>query len=185
MQTGGYATAHPTLTPAEKALIYHYTDTGSTALNRALHTNLRGVPGVFQQELPVVLRKLPIYAGTVYSAAHLQPTELSRLVAAATTGDTLENAGIITWPAYLSASCSRRVAKIHAAGFSDSVAPKNCLFVVRSKTGRNIEQLSCYGPNGKDPFDSEQEVLFLPDTQFTVVGIDLATSLPIIQLIEV
>ena len=33
VQTGGYATAHPALTPAEKALVYHYTATGAEELN--------------------------------------------------------------------------------------------------------------------------------------------------------
>ena len=184
VQADGYASAHPELTPAEKALVYYYTDTGSTAINRALHVNSEASLNALGQELAKALRKLPVHMGTVYSAAHLTPAELRRLTELAAVGHTLEAAGTTTWPAYLSASRSRRVAKTHGE-YPDVLAPKNCLLVIRSKTGRNIEELSCYGSNGKDPFDSEQEVLFLPDTRFAIVGADFATNPPILELVEI
>ena len=182
VQTGGYATAHPALTPAEKALVYHYTATGSTAINHSLHTQ----PGLLtssSQGLLQAAQKLPVYRGVVYSAAHLAPLDLARLRQAAATGDTLATAGTIHWPAFLSASRSVRIAKNHL-NLPDATAPKNCLFAISFRTGRSIEQLSYYGPNGHDPLDSEEEILFLPATRFAVVGANFETNWPRIELLE-
>ena len=183
IQSGGYATSHPHLTAEEKALIYYYTATGSTQINRALHDGLGEQANELIEPLVKAVQKMPIYTGNAYSAAHLSQSELDRLRMAAETGDTLLTAGLIQWPAFLSATRSPRIAKRHLH-YTAAPTPHNCLFLINSRQGRAIELLSYYGPNGRDPFDGEQEILFLPNTMFQVVGMDFTSALPQIELIE-
>ncbi|MFD2784000.1 hypothetical protein [Hymenobacter rubripertinctus] len=63
VQNGGYATAHPELTSAEKALVYHYTEDGYDALNAGLHGNPTAPLAAFGQGLAAVLSKLPPHVG--------------------------------------------------------------------------------------------------------------------------
>lgn len=74
----------------------------------------------------------------------------------------------ISWPAFLSASTSLDVAEWHL-GMATAAKPKNCLFLLDSRTGRDVAPFSCYGPNG--PKSNEYEVLFAPGTQFLVLEI--------------
>ncbi|RZK29338.1 MAG: hypothetical protein EOO63_09270 [Hymenobacter sp.] len=182
MQTGGYASVYPALSAEEKALIYHYTASGSTAINQLLHTSQGSPTDTLSQELLVAVQKMPLYEGTAYSAAHLSPTELSRL-RAVFTGGTPQTAHRITWPAFLSASRSILVAERHL-NYTGPPRPHNCLFQISSLRGRSIELLSHYGPNSDDPHDNEQEILFLPTTTFRIVGINFATVWPQIELLE-
>jgi hypothetical protein len=182
MQTGGYVTAHPELTPQEKALLYHYTANGSTAINQSLRAS-QGVPAnTLTQELVAAAQKMPLYEGSVYSAAHSSPAELSRLQAVFT-GGTPQTAQRITWPAFLSTSRSLLVAERHL-NYTGPPRPHNCLFQISSLRGRSIELLSRYGPNGYDPYDNEQEILFLPATTFRIIGINFATAWPQVELLE-
>ena len=155
MQTGSYAAACPELTAALKAFIYHYTDEGFEAINAALHTSRGVARSVGSQGLAEALRRLPPYAGQVYSGARLSAEQLTALQAAANMKESVP----WTWPAFLSASKS-----IATARQFGSIPGKNCLFLITSKTGRAIEALSRYGPG-------EREVLFLPRTPFRVTGV--------------
>ncbi|AMR26840.1 hypothetical protein A0257_06770 [Hymenobacter psoromatis] len=183
MQTGGYAAAYPHLTAEEKALIYHYTASGSTNINRLLR-NSQGVPAnALSQELVAVVQKMPVYQGSAYSAAHLSPPELSRL-RSVFTGGTPQTAESLTWPAFLSANRSISIAERHL-NYTSPPRPHNCLFLLNSLRGRSIESLSYYGPNSHDPHDNEQEILFLPNTTFRITGIDFTTAWPQVELLEV
>lgn len=179
VQSGGYATAHPELTPAEKALVYHYTDTGSGALNRALHQHGGIIETTQGYGLAATLTKMPAYKGPAYSAALWNSVDLAVLLRKAASGDTPFNLDIVRWPAFLSASRSLAVAQQHL-----NYSPKNCLLIISSKTGRHIEALSRYGPNGPDPAMNEREILFLPGTRFEVVAVRPATSFAEIELLE-
>lgn len=182
MQTGGYAAAYPHLTAEEKVLIYHYTANGSTNINRLLRTN-QGVPAnALSQELVAAVQKMPAYQGSAYSAAHLSPAELSRL-RSVFTGGTPQTAESLAWPAFLSASRSISIAKRHL-NYTSPPMPHNCLFLLNSLRGRSIELLSYYGPNSYDPYDNEQEILFLPNTTFRIIGIDFTTAWPQVELLE-
>lgn len=182
MQTGGYATTHPELTPQEKALLYHYTANGSTAINQSLRAS-QGVPAdTLTQGLVAAAQKMPLYEGSAFSAAHLSLTELSRL-RTVFTGGTPQTAQHFTWPAFLSASRSVLVAERHL-NYTGPPRPHNCLFQISSLRGRAVELLSHYGPNGYDPYDNEQEILFLPATTFRIVGINFAAAWPQVELLE-
>lgn len=182
MQTGGYAAAYPHLTTEAKALIYHYTASGSTNINRSLRAS-QGVPAdALSQELVAAVRKMPAYQGSAYSAAHLSPAELSRL-RLVFTGGTPQTAESLTWPAFLSASRSISIAERHL-NYTSPPMPHNCLFLLNSLRGRSIELLSYYGPNSHDPYDNEQEILFLPNTTFRIIGIDFTTTWPRVELLE-
>lgn len=173
MATGGYAAACPRLTAAEKALIHHYTATGSQPLNAELH---QGTVSVFGLALAAAIARLPCYAGPIVrSAGYLSAAQLAHYVACAASGTT------VYWPAFFSTSTSAAVAKRHL-GYGQ----KNVLFSIAApKTGRLIEAISYYGSNGPDPADSEDEVLFLPGTGFRVLSVAPATSYHVIVLEEV
>ena len=179
MQTGGYATAHPELTPQEKALLYHYTYTGSQSLNVPMYHNGGVLTTPFGLGMAAALRKLPLYSGVVHSAAQWEVAELRALQLRVAVGQVAISLGVKRWPAFLSASRSRAVAKQHL-----NYSPKNCLLSIFSKTGRLIESLSHYGPNGPDSAANEQEVLFLPAALFRVVAVRQTTSFTEIELLE-
>ena len=145
----------------DRTLIYHYTDRGFTGINNALHA-LPGAQVPISQWLNAALRKLPPYNGLVYSGAHLSPLQLRHYQHCLARGTT------ISWPAFLSASTSLDVAEWHL-GMATAAKPKNCLFLLDSRTGRDVAPFSCYGPNG--PKSNEYEVLFAPGTQFLVLEI--------------
>lgn len=179
MQTGGYATACPELSDAEKAVIYYYTYTGSSTINHVLHTGKGENGALVGQALASALSKLPPLSNElVFSAAWLPPPDWQHLLAAAA-GTGLLDTLPLRWPAFLSASQVLRVAEQHL-----NYSPKSCLLAIRSKTGRLVEAVSHYGPNGPDPAQNEREVVFLPSTQFQVVNIGGATRWPEIGLVE-
>ena len=179
VQTGGYATALPELSAEEKALIYHYTLDGSDSIKNPLpgavgaDARLRGLA------LAAALRKLPPYAGPVYSAEWWEPAELDPLRLLAAIG--LPQAAI-KWPTFLSASTSRRVALDHLLYYP--TRPKNCLLYILAKTGRYIDAVSHRGIHGEDPPMAEREVLFLPESRFRVVKMQRATTYTEIELLE-
>ena len=82
------------------------------------------------------------------------------------------------WPAFISASKSKAV-----AGQAMNYSPKNCLLSILTHSGRNIELLSRYGPNGSDPASNEREVLLLP-TQYRIAAVRQTTFFAEIELLE-
>ena len=63
-------------------------------------------------------------------------------------------------------------------------SPKNCLFIIRSRSGRLIEAASKYGVHGLAPGQNEREVLFRPQTEFEVLGVVAETDFNRITLQE-
>lgn len=181
VQTAGYATALPELSAKEKALIYYYTLDGSEAIKDPLRKAAGNNKEPLGQALAAVLVRLPSYAGPVYSAEWWEEADLNALRRLAAIGATFAPAAI-TWPTFLSASASRRVAMEHLVSYP--TRPKNCLLYMLAKSGRYVDAVSHRGANGSDPAVAEREVLFLPNTQFRVVKVRPATTYTEIELLE-
>jgi hypothetical protein len=166
MQTGGYLAACPELTAAEKAVIYKYTKDGSMALNEQLHQEPGRCP-LWGQGIAAALAKLPPYQGPIVrSAGYLSPAQLQLYYECVATGTA------VVWPAFFSTSASAAVARQHLG-----YGRKNVLFLITApRTGRLVEALSHYGPNGPDPYVTESEVLFAPGTWFRVLEVKPATG---------
>lgn len=181
VQMGGYATAAPKLSAKEKALVYYYTLDGSEAIKDPLRKAAGANNEPLGQALAVALAKLPPYAGPVYSAEWWEEADLKSLRLLAAIGAIFSPAAI-TWPTFLSASASRRVAMEHLVSYP--TRPKNCLLYILAKAGRYVDAVSHRGTNGSDPAVAEREVLFLPNTRFRVVKVRPATTYTEIELLE-
>jgi hypothetical protein len=156
VQSGRRANVLSHLDVIDKTAIYHYSDDGYEALNRQLHASSGDNKTLFGRGLAVALAKLPPYVGLVSSGVLLQPAQLQYYRARAQDGQP------VSWPAFLSASQKKTIALqyLHSS-------KKNCLFVIQSRTGRSIAELSKYGIDGQN----EYEVLFAPHTQFEVLEV--------------
>lgn len=163
-------------------MVYHYTDTGSAALNQQLFAGAGIDSTPFGTGLATTLEKLPPYEGVTYSAAWWSPAELLELQIRAASAGLPFQFDVKHWPTFLSSSLSIKVAKQHL-----NYSPKNCLLFITSRTGRWVEALSRYGPHGPNPAVSEWEILFLPGTRFEIVSVTLghATAFCEIELQEV
>jgi hypothetical protein len=153
VQEGRRAKLLRRLTIIDKAAIYHYSDDGYEALNRQLHTSGGDNHTPFGRGLVTALAKLPPYVGAAYSGVQLSAAQLQFYRARA------EDRQPASWPAFLSASQKPTIARyyLHSSG-------GNCLFVIQSRTGRLIAEVSKYGVDGQN----EYEVLFIPHTRFEV-----------------
>lgn len=144
------------LTVVDKAAIYYYSDDGYEALNIQLHTSGGDNHTLFGRGLVAALAKLPPYMGSAYSGVQLSNTQLEFYRACA------QDRQPVSWPAFLSASQKSTIAHqfLHSS-------EKNCLFVIQSRTGRLIEEVSKHGVDGQN----EYEVLFIPRTRFEVLEV--------------
>lgn len=168
VQQGRRASALPKLTALDKAAIFHYTDDGFEGLNQGLHAS--GVNDtLLGRGLAEALARLPPHEDLAYAGVRLRPAQLAHYRACAGTD------AAVSWPAFLSASQKEGVAYQHL--HSDG---KNCLFVIQSRTGRLIEEISRYGVDGQN----EYEVLFAPHARFTVEEVVAETGYTRIVLDE-
>ena len=156
VQSGRRAKPLRRLTIVDKAAIYYYSDEGYEVLNRQLHTSGGDNSTLFGQGLVAALAKLPAYAGVVNGGVFLPPEQLQYYRARAQDGQP------VSWPAFLSTSQKATIARqyLYSSG-------KNCLFVIQSRTGRLIAEISKYGVDGQN----EYEVLFVPHTRFEVLEV--------------
>lgn len=157
------------LTVVDKAAIYHYSDDGYEALNRQLHLSGGHNHTLFGQGLVAALAKLPAYEGLAYSGVYLHPAQGQHYRACAQDGQP------VSWPAFLSASQKDSLARQYL-----SAGSKNSLFVIQSRTGRLIADVSKYGVDGQN----EYEVLFAPNTAFEVSAVTSETGYTRIVLDE-
>jgi hypothetical protein len=169
VQQGRRATALPMLTTTDKAAIYHYSDDGFDTLNQKLHASGGQNTTLFGLGLASALAKLPAYAGLAFCGVQLRIAQLMFYRASADAGEP------VSWPAFLSAS--RKATMAHQYLHSPK---KNCLFVIQSRTGRLIEEVSKYGVDSQN----EYEVLFAPRTRFEVVEVAAETGFTRIVLGE-
>jgi hypothetical protein len=169
VQEGRRAKLLRRLTVVDKAAIYHYSDDGYEALNRQLHTSGGDNHTPFGQGLVAALAKLPPYMGAAHSGVQLSAAQLQFYRARAEDGQP------VSWPAFLSASQKSTIAHqfLHSS-------EKNCLFVIQSRTGRLIAEVSKHGIDGQN----EYEVLFIPHTRFEVLEVANETGYTRIVLDE-
>ena len=169
VQAGGYTTALPQLNAFEKAVLYAYTtDDHYGPLNQALYNSAGTNILPLGQAIVTVLRKLERHVGTVHRAAFLSAAQLRAYSRLAALGST------VTWPAFMSTSKSKKVATDWVDGTT-----KNCLFLIETRKGKCIEDISYYGPNTPDPAlaGNEEEVLFVPNTTFSVLAVTYVPAL--------
>jgi hypothetical protein len=169
VQSGRRSEVLPHLDVIDKAAIYHYSDDGYESLNRQLHASRGDNNTLFGRGLAVALAKLPPYVGLASSGVFLQAAQLQYYRVCAQTGQP------VSWPAFLSASQKNTIALQHL-----HISKKNCLFVIQSRTGRSIAELSKYGVDGQN----EYEVLFVPHTRFEVLEVANETGYTRIVLDE-
>jgi len=152
----------------EKATIYKYTNDGYESLNE----NLRATKGInnnlYGTFLEQTLKKLRNYVGVVYRGVFLYPDEIQRYSSA------LSDNVLINEYSFLSTSSMVSIA--------NQVPGMNCLFVIFSKTGKEIEKIAKFGLHNPP---NEHEVLFPPNIEFKVLGITTEPSYTLITLEEV
>lgn len=130
----------------EMSSINYYTGLGYGQINQALRSGDQVVLKKFQPVIEAACSALTkmtdnVFAGTVYRGAHL-PKEIT---------DLYDVGSHVTEKAFT--STSRNLSRKFSG---------NTLFVIKSKTGKMIDELSS--------FKSEAEVLFPPGTVFKVLG---------------
>jgi SPP1 gp7 family putative phage head morphogenesis protein len=158
----------PIMIVEEIASIHHYTDTAFTAINEDLRTgNLSEKSKVMYKIMDRALRKLPNHQGMVYRGTNLPISVVAEYQKAFDTKTPfLEKAFFST---------SQKQTTIKDFQSWDKVAGNvEVQFTVYSKTGKLIEQMSKYGTIFAET--SEAEVLFKPNTTFTVVSINIDTK---------
>lgn len=151
----------------EKTLIYKYTSDGFEELNVLLR---RGGRNEYENYLNAALDKLPNYQGFVYRGIDLELSEMDVYKTA------YANDSIVTEPAFT--STSKR--KFLSFPFDRT----NTLFIISSKKGKEIENMSFYGVN-KGENQNENEVLFKSKTAFSVLNIRQDGLRVVIELEEI
>jgi hypothetical protein len=144
---------HTDLTLYEKALIFKYSEDGYEELNQSLLSNKGNLDTTFGKLLFETLDKLPDYKGIVYRGVKLNKKQIKIYQ------DSFKNGELVIEHPFLSTSKSRMVAQEYK---------KNCLFIISSKTGKDIERIAKYGTFNPP---NEKEVLFKTNTKFKVLDI--------------
>ena len=145
---------HPELNLYEKALIYKYSSDGYVELNKKLRSSKGKNSTDFGKLLANALEKIDNYTSTVYRKVQLTKTQQKVYKEA------LHNNSFVKEPTFSSTSKVRDLAMLF---------PGNTLFIINSKTGKDIEKITKFGY--KD-VHNEYEVLFLPNRKFEVLEFD-------------
>lgn len=154
IQTSARNIELPELNRYEKALIYHYSDDGFQHVNERLRDSNGQDLGEFGNLLKKALKKLPHYVGLVYRNAKLNQTQIRKYEIS------LKNNSVIAEPTFTSCSRSKLIANEYGG---------NVTFRILSTTGKNIEAVAKYGLHGSP---NEKEVIFVPNTEFSVLDIE-------------
>ena len=133
----------------EKAIIYHYTDSGYEVLNQTLREG--GNLTEFGKYLNYSLNKLPNYRLLCYRAIKCSETKLKKYHKA------FNSDTVIVEKSFLSCSKSKMLSQY----FSDSP-----LFIILSKRGKEIEKIAKFGI---DSSENEREILFMSNSKFKVI----------------
>lgn len=151
----------------EKTLIYHYTKDGYDTINRELWSRQPSQRSEVIVLLEKALKKLPNHVDEVHRTITLTRKDIKRYQEAARRGT------VVREPGFTSTSKSPHVARLR---------PKfNVKFQILSKKGKSIEDMSFMGHGD---LVNEEEVLFLPNTAFTVLGVTKKDSYLLIKLEE-
>lgn len=142
------------LTVYEKAIIYKYSDEGFRETNKSLRISDGSNFDDFGILLYSSISKLPDFKGIVYRKVYLSNNELDIYIQA------FKNQTIVKEFAFISTSKFISIA-ILWAGLTRYIP--NCLFVIYTKAGKEIELMS--------KFSNEKEVLLKPNSKFNVLNI--------------
>lgn len=157
----------PQLSLYEKAVIYKYSEDGYEGVNELLRTYKGSKSTNFGIAVDYCLSKLNSFSGLVYRCVELTPFELKQYAHAYQTGKPIKEF------AFISTSKSRLI----AMGYN-----KNTLFVILSKTGKEIEKIAKFGIHNPS---NEKEVLFKAGRSFNVVGITKEGKQTLITMREI
>ena len=138
----------------EKTLIYKYSDDGFLATNSLLLNSAGTGFDDFGLLLYATVSKLPDFRGIVYRKVFLTPAELYKYTHAWRSHTSVKEYPFISTSKFISIA-------LLWAGLTHF--NPNCLFVIYTKTGKEIELMS--------KFVDEKEVLLKPNTQFNVLNI--------------
>ncbi len=127
-----------------------------------------GKDNKYERYLNQALEKLPNYEEESYRGVALSQTKIDFYKKAE------ENDNEITEPAFISSSKSMRVAQSFSRG--------NTIFIIASKTGKEIEQFSFYGSQSPQ---NEKEVLFKSKSKFRVIKVNDSQNITLISLEEI
>ncbi|WP_231891210.1 ADP-ribosyltransferase [Arachidicoccus ginsenosidimutans] len=157
----------PHLTIYEKAFIYKYSEDGYESVNETLRVSKGKINTDFGKLLNSILNKLANFEDLVYRSVNLTNTETNRYISA------FENDTIIKEHAFVSTSKVRLNAMAYGG---------NTLFVIFSKSGKEIEKIAKFGIFGAS---NENEVLFKPNRNFRVLDIEQKENHLLITMEEV
>lgn len=145
---------HPELTLFEKALIYKYSVDGYLEINQRLRIKEGKNTTTFGKLLTEALGKLRNYTSLVYRKVQL--TKSQQMIYKKSFANDLR----VKEPAFSSTTKVKEIAMLF---------PGNTLFIINSKTGKDIEKIAKFGYQN---IYNEYEVLFLPNREFEVLEID-------------
>ncbi len=140
------------LSLAEKSIIFKYSNDGYDSVNQNLRATYGKGNTEFGKLLFRCLSKLPNFSGLVYRGVTLTKYELNGYIKA------FENNQPVTELTFVSTSKSRSIANEYG----------NTLFIIHSKTGKEIERIAKFGFHNPP---NEREVLFKPNRKFRVLNV--------------
>jgi hypothetical protein len=160
------AELYPQLTAAELLAIHHYSRGASYPFNAAKRNpiDMSEFFTTFDKLLQSGLDKLPNYEGRVYRGTSLpEHYILSKYKEAA------DNNTQVSEDAYTSCSKTDEVLEEYM-NRSDHPKDVNVIFIIESKTGKDIEGISYFGKNFPDN-DNHREVLYQPGVNYYVTKV--------------
>jgi len=164
----GRAKEFPELDEFEKTIIYKYSDDGYEILNEELRLNFEKNNSDFGKFLETSLEKLPNLNKVVYRSAYLSNEEIEKYIQAEIKNTSVKE------NSFISATTSKLIATLEFKG--------NVLFMIFSRTGKSIEKITKFGIY--DP-PSEKEVLFTPNSEFRILGIQQQQEYLLITMEEI
>ncbi len=150
------------------AIIYHYSDSGYENINNTLIENKVIITNSHVRFLCETLNKLPDHQDVVFRGVDFNTSQKQRYI------DALNGNTPIQEFSFFSTSRSELIANSFSKG--------DTLFMIFSKTGKQIEKFSKFGLYSGQ---NEKEVLFLPNTTFEVLDVLQSTTKTTIILEEI
>lgn len=138
----------------EKTIIYKYSEDFYENINEKLRISKGKNIDDFSNFLIKSLNKLPNYKLMCYRSVNLTNFEINKYAYA------FKKKRAVIEYSFVSCSSSRTLANMFS--------PVNVIFIIHSKSGKQIEKIAKYGINSGQ---NEKEILFVPNTIFEVLDI--------------
>lgn len=180
MSSNLYKSKYSKMTSIELAAIHHYTRSGIRAY-RELNTQLRNnnlseFNRSFSSQISTGLNKLPDYQGLIYRGSILNSNIINKYKDAFKSGKPFRHVF------FTSGSKELEVANGFLNIRNLKKGENKCIFVVESKTGKYIHEISEF--NGKFAKRKQYEVLFDKGKQFNVVDFKEVNDIYYFKLVE-